>query len=68
MLSGDRTGEFLVLCARWGGGALVRKNPSSGNKISNFRLITLVDVELKILVKVLAKRLALVTETLAGET
>lgn len=47
---------------------MVRKNPSSGNKISNFRLITLVDVELKILVKVLAKRLALVTETLAGET
>lgn len=43
----------------WGIVTLVRKDLSSGNSITNFRPITL---RLKILTKVLAKGLVLVTE------
>lgn len=42
---------------------MVRKDPCSRNKITNFRPITLLNVEFKIL----AKRLALVADRLDGE-
>lgn len=44
-----------------------RKDPGRGNMISNLRPITLLNVELKILANVLAKRVPLVTEKLVGE-
>lgn len=46
---------------------LIRKDPGKGNHISNFRLITLLNVKLKILAKILAKRLTRVTEKLKGK-
>lgn len=46
---------------------LIKKNPGNRNKISNFLPITLLNVDLKILVKVLVKRLVLVAERLVEE-
>lgn len=45
----------------------IRKNPDKG-PIDNFRPITLLDVELKILAKVLSKKLALAAGDVNGVT
>lgn len=46
---------------------LIRKNVSKGDIISNFRPITLLNIELSIWAKVLEKRLECVVEQLVGE-
>ena len=46
---------------------LLRKDPNKGDHIDNFRPVTLLNTDYKILAKVLAKRLALVVGRLVGD-
>lgn len=46
---------------------LIRKDSNKVNIVNNFRPITLLNIELNILAKVLAKRLVRVVSSLAGE-
>lgn len=50
----------------WGVVKMIRKDPSKWDHISNYRLVTLLNAELKILAKVLAKRLVCIVEKLVG--
>lgn len=46
----------------------LRKDPNKRHRFNNFRPVILLKTELNIWIKVLAKKLALVVDTLVGET
>lgn len=54
------------MCA-WGVGSLIRKDPDKGDSIDNFKLIPLLNTEVKLSAKVFAKRLVRIVNGLIRE-